>query len=283
MKFFLTGLGNLYENMVSIINGVIEADKQGLDGALMPDHYMWGQEIGHSMKRPYHTLETWTTLSYLAGKTEKIHLGTLITPLPFRHPGILAKRLSTLDVLSGGRVILGSGAGWSKVEFMGYSEWLDAKSRVDKTIEALSIIKRLWTEDSVSHCSKYYHIKDAVLEPKPLQKPHPKILMGSSGARMLRLTGREADICFIPPWQSSKFNEMKEIVLTAAKDAGRVEDIEFMSGMMGADKPYDVDAYMKVIEDAEAKDCTYCNVAFPRDTMVTDIRRFSTEVMPSFM
>ena len=177
MKFFLTGLGNLYENMVSIINGVIEADKQGLDGALMPDHYMWGQEIGHSMKKPYHTLETWTTLSYLAGKTEKIHLGTLITPLPFRHPGILAKRLSTLDVLSGGRVILGSGAGWSKVEFMGYSEWLDTKSRVDKTIEALSIIKRLWTEDSISHYSKYYHIKDAVLEPKPLQKPHPKILM----------------------------------------------------------------------------------------------------------
>ena len=282
MKFFLTGLGNLYENMVSIINGVIEADKQGLDGALMPDHYMWGQEIGHSMKKPYHTLETWTTLSYLAGKTEKIHLGTLITPLPFRHPGILAKRLSTLDVLSGGRVILGSGAGWSKVEFMGYSEWLDAKSRVDKTIEALSIIKRLWTEDSVSHYSKYYHIKDAVLEPKPLQKPHPKILMGSSGDRMLRLTGREADICFIPPWQSSKFNEMKEIVLTAAKEAGRVDDIEFMSGMMGTDKPYDADAYMKVIEDSEAKGCTYCNVAFPRDTMVTDIRRFSTEVMPSF-
>ena len=282
MKFFLTGLGNLYENMVSIINGVIEADKQGLDGALMPDHYMWGQEIGHSMKKPYHTLETWTTLSYLAGKTEKIHLGTLITPLPFRHPGILAKRLSTLDVLSGGRVILGSGAGWSKVEFMGYSEWLDTKSRVDKTIEALSIIKRLWTEDSVSHYSKYYHIKDAVLEPKPLQKPHPKILMGSSGERMLRLTGREADICFIPPWQSSKFNEMKEIVLTAAKEAGRVDDIEFMSGMMDADKPYDADAYMKVIEDSEAKGCTYCNVAFPRDTMVTDIRRFSTEVMPSF-
>ena len=274
MKFFLTGLGNLYENMVSIINGVIEADKQGLDGALMPDHYMWGQEIGHSMKKPYHTLETWTTLSYLAGKTEKIHLGTLITPLPFRHPGILAKRLSTLDVLSGGRVILGSGAGWSKVEFMGYSEWLDTKSRVDKTIEALSIIKRLWTEDSVSHYSKYYQIKDAV--------PHPKILMGSSGDRMLRLTGREADICFIPPWQSSKFNEMKEIVLTAAKEAGRVDDIEFMSGMMGADKPYDADAYMKVIEDSEAKGCTYCNVAFPRDTMVTDIRRFSTEVMPSF-
>lgn len=282
MKFFLTGLGNLYDNLDPIINGVIEADKRGLNGVLMPDHYMWGQEIGHSMKNPYHTLETWTTLTYLAGKTERIHLGTLITPLPFRHPAVLAKRLSTLDVLSGGRVILGSGAGWSRVEFEGYSEWLDDKSRVDKTMEALTIIKRLWTENSVTHNSKYYHIKDAVLEPKPLQKPHPKILMGSSGPRMLRLTGREADICFIPPWQNSKFHEVKEIVIKAAEEAGRVDDIEFMAGMMGTDKPYNPNEYMKIIEDAETRDCTYCNVAFPRDTIVTDIKRFSTEVMPSF-
>jgi hypothetical protein len=149
-------------------------------------------------------------------------------------------------------------------------------------MEALSIIKRLWTEDSVSHDSKYYHIKDAVLEPKPLQKPHPKILMGSSGERMLRLTGREADICFIPPWQNAKFHEMKEAVLTAAKEAGRVDEIEFMGGIMGTGKPYNADEYMKIIEETEAKDCTYCNVAFPMDTMVTDIKRFSTEVMPSY-
>ncbi len=283
MKFFLTGLGNLFDNMDSILNGVIEADKQGFDGCLMPDHYMWGQEIGHSMQRPYHTLETWTTLTYLAGKTENIHLGTLITPLPFRHPGMLAKRLSTLDVLSGGRVVLGAGAGWSRVEFEGYSEWLGAKSRVDKTVEALSIIKRLWTEDSVTHESEYYHIKDAVLEPKPIQKPHPKILMGSSGNRMLRLTGKEADICFIPPWQGHRFQEMKEIVLDAAEEAGRAGEIEFMGGIMGAGEPYDADTYMKFIEDAEEKGCTYCNVAFPKDTVTDDIMRFSTEVMPSFI
>jgi len=283
LKFFLTGLENLYDNMDPILGGVIEADKQGFDGVLMPDHYMWGQEIGHSMQRPYYTLETWTTLTYLAGKTENIKLGTLVTPLPFRHPGMLAKRLSTLDVLSGGRVVLGAGAGWSKVEFKGYSEWLGTKSRVDKTIEALSIIKRLWTEDSVSHESKYYTIKDAVLEPKPLQKPHPKILFGSSGNRMLRLTGKEGDICFVPPWQAHRFHEMKEIVLSAAEMAGRSDEIEFMGGIMGTGESYNAGAYMKIIEDAEEKDCTYCNVAFPRDTMVADIRKFSEEVMPSFM
>ncbi|TRO56294.1 LLM class flavin-dependent oxidoreductase [Candidatus Bathyarchaeota archaeon] len=282
MKFFLTGLGNLYDNMDPILKGVIEADKQGLDGVLMPDHYMWGQEIGHSMQRPYHTLETWTTLTYLAGKTEKIRLGTLITPLPFRHPGMLAKMLSTLDVLSGGRVVLGAGAGWSRVEFEGYSEWLGTKSRVDKTIEALSIIKRLWREDSVTHESGYYHIKDAVLMPKPVQRPYPKILFGSSGDRMLKLTGREGDICFIPPWQGHRFHEMKETVLIAAEEASRADKIEFMGGVMGVEEPFNAENYSRFIADAEEKGCTYCNVAFPRDSIVTDIRRFAKEVLPSY-
>ena len=123
--------------------------------------------------------------------------------------------------LSGGRVILGVGAGWSTVEFNGYSEWLGTKSRVDKTMEALDIITRLWTEDSVSHKSKYYTIEEAVLEPKPVQKPYPKLLFGSSGKRMLRLTGRMGDYCYIPPWQMQNAAEMKETVLDAAEKAGR--------------------------------------------------------------
>ena len=93
-----------------------------------------------------------------------------MTPLLFRHPGVLAKRLAILDNLSGGRVILGVGAGWSTVEFEGYSKWLRAKRRVDKTREALDIMTRLWTEDVVSHMSQYYTIKNAVLELKPVQK-----------------------------------------------------------------------------------------------------------------
>jgi len=282
LKFFLTGLGNLAENRESIINGVIEADKQGLDGVLMPDHYMWGQEIGHSMGNPYYTLETWTTLTYLAGRTENIHLGTLVTPLPFRHPGLLAKRLSTLDILSGGRVVLGAGAGWSQVEFRGYSEWLNTKKRVDKTIEALSIIKRLWTEDEVTHKSAYYDVEAAVLQPKPVQKPHPKILFGSSGNRMLRLTGREGDICYVPPWQSHRFYDMKEIVLNAAAEAGRVDEIEFMGGIMGAQEPYRADVYERIIADSEEKACSYCNVAFHRETMVEDIRQFARDILPSY-
>jgi alkanesulfonate monooxygenase SsuD/methylene tetrahydromethanopterin reductase-like flavin-dependent oxidoreductase (luciferase family) len=283
LKFFLTGLGNLYENTASIMKGIIAADRHGFHGALMPDHYMWGQEIGHRMENPYVTLETWTFLTYLAGKTESIHLGTLVTPLPFRHPGVLAKRLATLDNLSRGRVILGVGAGWSNVEFKGYSEWLGAKSRVDKTMEALDIITRLWTDDSVSHESKYYKIEDAVLEPKPVQKPYPKLLFGSSGKRMLRLTGRMGDYCYIPPWQMENAAEMKETVLLAAEKAGRKDKVEFIGGIMGARAPYDAKEYCKIIEMAERTGARSCNIAFPKETIVEDIEKFASEVMPSYL
>jgi alkanesulfonate monooxygenase SsuD/methylene tetrahydromethanopterin reductase-like flavin-dependent oxidoreductase (luciferase family) len=283
MKFFLTGVQNFHENTESIIKGIITADQYGFHGALMPDHYMWGSQFGFKMPKPYVTLETWTFLTYIAAKTENIHLGTLVTPLPLRHPGVLAKRLATLDNLSGGRVILGVGAGWSTVEFEGYSEWLDSKSRVDKTMEALDIMIRLWTEDSVSHESKHYTIKNAVLEPKPVQKPYPKLLFGSSGKRMLGLTGKMGDYYFIPPWLMQNADKIKETVLKAAEEAGRTDKLELIGGILAAEAPYDAKEYAKIIEIAEKSGAAVCNIAFPRDTIVEDIKKFAKEVLPSYL
>jgi len=281
MKFYLTGLGNLYENLEEIKRSVIEVDELGFDGALMPDHYMWGSEIGHTMKDPYSTLETWTTLTYLTGKTERISLGTLVTLLPFRHPGVLAKRLATLDILSGGRVVLGVGAGWSRVEFEGYSRWLEKGPRVDATVEALEVMRRLWTEAEVSFKGEYYEVKGAVLDPKPLQKPYPRLLFGSQGRRMLQMTGRYGDICFIPPWAKAKQTEIKDIVLEAAEEAGRISKVAFMGGLMGAPGPYSSGEYSRLVEAQELAGSTYCAVAFPRGS-VDAMRRFAEEVMPSY-
>lgn len=282
MKFFLSGLGNMANNIKTITEAVIEADQLGFDGALMPDHYMWGDQIGHSMPHPNSTLETWTTFSYLAGKTENIHLGTLITPLPFRPPGLLAKRLSTLDILSGGRVILGVGAGWSKVEFDGYSVWGEAKYRVDKTIEALDIILKLWTEDEVTYKGKFYDIKGAVLEPKPVQKPYPKLLFGSSGKRMLNLTGKYGDICFVPPWMAQRRQEIQETVKKAAEKAGRLDKLAFMTGEMGSRGAFDVNEAAKKVEAAKESGAKYYSIGFPRDSLIESMKLFAEEVMPSF-
>ena len=281
MKFFITGLGNLAENLDYIIDSVIQADQVGLHGALIPDHYMWGPEVGHRMENPYNTLEAWTTLTYLAGQTRDIELGTLVTPLPFRHPGVLAKRLSTLDILSNGRVILGAGAGWSQVEFEGYSIWGDAKYRVDKTIEALEIITRLWTEEEVTFKSNIYSMNKAVLQPKPIQKPYPKLLFGSQGKRMLKLTGKYGDICFIPPWAEEKKDEIKKTVLKSAEKYDRVKDVNFMLGLMSSQN-YNSNDIVEKIEESIAFGATYFTIAFPRETTTESMKDFAKEVLPRY-
>ena len=281
MKFYLTGLGNLYDNVEHITGAIIEADRLGLDGALMPDHYMWGPRVGHRMQNPYRTLETWTALTYLAGKTRRIMLGTLVSPLPFRHPGVLAKRLSTLDVLTGGRVVLGVGAGWSRVEFEGYSEWLETGPRVDKTHEALEVMLRLWTEPEVTHKGRHYSIEGAVLDPKPVQKLYPKLLFGSQGDRMLRLTGRYGNICFVPPWAGHRAAEIMAKVRDAAEEAGRLDEIEFMLGDMGVQR-YDAREYADKIEEAAEAGASYFSVAFPRDSYAESMKRFVEDILSSY-
>ena len=155
------------------------AEKEGLDSMLVWDHYMLPQSD--------RTLEAYSLLSYLAGKTERLRLGTCVTPMPFRNPAMLAKTIATLDVLSNGRVIVGVGAGWHKPEFDGYSTWDEAKVRVRKTKEALELITKLWTERRVDFEGKYYHAKGAVLEPKPIQRPYPPLWFGTVGRVMLEL------------------------------------------------------------------------------------------------
>jgi len=278
----LSGLGNTYGNLETIKSAVIEADGLGFDGALMPDHYMWGEMMGHRMPNAYSTLETWVTLTYLAAKTERIRLGTLVTPIPFRPPGVLAKMLSTLDILSNGRVVLGVGAGWSQVEFDGYSVWDEPRVRVDKTEEGLELMIRLWTEDEVNFKGRYYEAKGAVLEPKPVQKPYPQLLFGGRGDRMLRLAGRHADICYIMTMGGESYEEGKAKVLRAAKRADRADKVAFMAGSMGAREPYDPRAYSGKVEAAREVGAGYFLTAFPRNAFIDSMRRFSEEVMPSY-
>ena len=284
MKFMLGGLGNWFNDFELVKNAILEADKLGYDGALMPDHYMWG-DMGGMMSRPdsYVTVETWITLTYLAAKTEQIHLGTMVTPIPFRPPGLLAKMISTLDVLSNGRVIAGFGAGWSQVEFEGYSEWNKYKIRVDKTYEGLKLMLELWTKDKVDFDGEFYTAKGAVLEPKPVQKPYPKLLFGSRGNRMLELSGTYGDIIYLPPFGGYDPVEARKTIMKAAESANRVDKIGFMSGSMMGQQITDTTEFMKIVESAKDAGDEYYMISLPRDeTGLETIRKFAKEVMPSF-
>lgn len=277
MKFILGGLGNWYNNYAFIEEAVIEADKCGFDGAILPDHYMWGEMPGRPKRSDSNrTLETWISITYLLAKTEKIKIGTLVTPIPFRPPSILAKMVSTADVLSGGRTMLGIGAGWSQIEFEGYSKWSSPGIRVDKVYEGLDLMIQLWMKDKVNFEGKYYQAQGAILDPKPIQKPYPTLIFGSRGTRMLKLTGQYGNICFIPPWPGNDPEKMKQIVKESAKLYNRTDKLAFMVGEMASS---DMKDYPLKVQNAADSGAAYYLASLRR---IEDIKKFAKEIIPSF-
>lgn len=282
MRFILSGLGNWYRSWKLMQEAVPLADELGFWGVVIPDHYMW-QRRGESGPAENSTLESWVALTYLAAKTRRLKLGTLVTPIPFRPPAMIAKMVSTLDVLSNGRTIFGVGAGWSQTEFEGYSVWNDAKTRVDKTEEGLRLILRLWQEEKVDFDGKFYHSKGAVLDPKPVQKPHPMLLFGGFSPRMLRMAGRYADVCFLARWLQMPFDKAKATVEAAARRARRQGKLAFATGSpVSRDREFDVNGLKKDVEKAAEQGCRYYLTPFPQTDYVRNMRQFAKDVMPSY-
>jgi F420-dependent oxidoreductase-like protein len=142
-------------------------------------------------------LEGYSTLAYLAGLTKKVKLGTLVTGVIYRHPGILVKTVTTLDVLSGGRAYLGIGAAWNEREATGLGvPFPPVAERFQRLDEALQIAKQMWSDDNGPYTGKYYQLAETLNSPQPLTKPHPPILIGGSGEKKtLRLVAQYADAC----------------------------------------------------------------------------------------
>lgn len=231
------------------------------------------------------TLDTWLALTHLAPRTEALRLGTLVTPISLRPPSMLAKMVSTLDNLSDGRVILGVGAGSSEMEFEGYSEWSGSRDRVKKTEEAVNLVLKLWTEDKVNFKGAYYKARDAILDPKPRQKPHPPFFFGGVGEKMLLMAGRYADICLISPFSQFSFDDAKKLVNEEARRCGRGSKILFASvvgNLPSASKQYVLKDYLALCEQAANNGCDYVVVPFQRENYVESMEDFATNIMPSF-
>lgn len=176
---------------------VIKAENVGFDSFWVMDHFQQLQIIGSSQDP---LLEGWTTISVLAGLTTKIKLGTLVTGVIYRHPSVLAKIGATLDVLSKGRLFMGIGAGWNEQESLAYgisSTFPSYQERLNRLEEAIRIIRDMWTkEPTSSFFGKYYQVRDAYCNPKPIQKPSPPILVGGGGERRtLKIVAKFADAC----------------------------------------------------------------------------------------
>jgi F420-dependent oxidoreductase-like protein len=173
-----------------------KAENLGFDSFWVMDHFHQIPTVG---KQEDPMLEGWTTISVLAGITSRIKLGTLVTGIIYRHPSVLAKMGATLDVLSKGRLFMGIGAAWNQEESLAYSiPFPENKERLLRLEEAIQIIRKMWTEEepSATFNGKYYQIKNAYCNPKPIQKPSPPIMVGGSGERYtLKIIAKYANAC----------------------------------------------------------------------------------------
>ncbi|WP_020576707.1 LLM class F420-dependent oxidoreductase [Actinopolymorpha alba] len=142
-------------------------------------------------------LECYTTLAYVAGQTERIRLGVLVTATPYRHPGVLVKTVTTLDVLSGGRAWLGLGAAWNDFESKGLGiPFPPTAERYERLEETLRIARQMWAGDTTQFQGQHYLLENPINNPNTLQDPRPPILIGGQGERKtLRLVAEYADAC----------------------------------------------------------------------------------------
>jgi len=176
----------------SLRNVAVKGEDLGYDSFWVMDHFHQIQNVGQPQEP---MLEGWVTISVLAGLTSKIKLGTMVTGNTYRHPSVLAKMGATLDVLSKGRLFMGIGAAWNEDEALAYGiPFPPTKERLQRLDEAVQVIRLMWTEDKASFEGKFYQLRGAYCDPKPIQRPHPKILIGGSGEkRTLKTVAKYGD------------------------------------------------------------------------------------------
>jgi F420-dependent oxidoreductase-like protein len=174
--------------------GVLElwrhTEATGWDVACVTDHFM-----PNTKEREGANLEAWSTLSALAALVPRIQVGTIVLGNTYRHPAVLAKMAAQVDIISGGRLLLGLGAGWQENEHEAYGiPFYTMCERLERLDEACQVMKSLWTQPRSTFKGRYYTLSDAPLQPKPLQTPHPELMIGGGGEKVtLRTVARHAD------------------------------------------------------------------------------------------
>jgi probable F420-dependent oxidoreductase len=170
------------------------AEALGFDLLYTPDHIVHeGPERQHD---PQHlSFDAIVQAAVLSQATRRVRVGHLVLCNLFRHPVLTAQSLTTLDHLSGGRTVAGLGTGWTETEFrMTGIPFPDVRTRLDMLDEALHCMRGLWTREQTTFAGRFYHLEDAILWPKPVQQPHPPIVLGGSGRGLLRVAARHADV-----------------------------------------------------------------------------------------
>jgi F420-dependent oxidoreductase-like protein len=183
----------LFERVADI---AVTAEESGFDSVWVMDHFYQLPLLGPPSNEMF---EAYTLLGALAARTRRVRLGTMVTGVTYRNPALLAKEVTTLDVISQGRAILGIGAAWFDVEHAGLGvDFPPVRERMDRLEEAVQICRAMFTEEAPTFEGRYYNINEALNSPRPVTPGGPPILIGGSGEkRTLRLVAQYADACNI--------------------------------------------------------------------------------------
>src|SRR5262245_31195093 len=182
--------GLMWQTWPGVLDLWLHLEKTGWDIACVTDHFM-----PNTKDREGAVFESWSTLSALAALVPRMQVGTIVLGNTYRHPAVVAKMAAQVDIISGGRLLLGLGAAWQRNEHEAYGiPFYTTPERLQRLDEACHVIRSLWTERRSNFNGRFYQLSDAPLDPKPIQKPHPELMIGGGGERVtLRIVAKHAD------------------------------------------------------------------------------------------
>lgn len=250
------------------------AESWGFESAWVFDHI-----IPLSDPRTGPNLDGWTLLAGLAEATSTIEIGPMVTGITYRNPALLLKMVTTVDHISNGRVLLGIGAAWfeGEHEMFGY-DFPRAGDRVSMLREALKMFKMLQSQDKTTFDGKFYQLKEAIFEPKPVRNPMP-VVIGGSGDRMLRIVGQFADQWDNNFRSTDEYQERAAKVNAAAEAAGRNASDIRRSTTLSMDLLNDPDALRQRMEELKGMGITDFLVHVPND-ITPAVRTYAEQLVP---
>lgn len=259
-----------------------EVEELGFDTVFVFDHFI---PIYSDPTGP--CFEGWTLLSALAAQVKQVKVGVLVTGNTYRHPALLAKMAATVDHVSNGRLILGLGAAWFELEHTAYGiPFYTPGERARRLQEAVEVLKLLFTQEKTTFTGKYYQLKDAMFEPKSVQKPHPPLLIGGMGPKLIQpLAARHADIWHFfvrdgdPQTVKQTCGNFDELCRKVGRDPTQVEKSTSLRSPQLSGTTKEIRDRIQTLADAGVQHFIL-SISQPADREL--LRRFAGEVMPAF-
>jgi F420-dependent oxidoreductase-like protein len=264
---------------------VTTAEDSGFYSFWVMDHYYQIKGLfGETYTDPM--LESYTTLGYFAGLTEKAYLGVLVTGVIYRHPVVMMKMVNTLDILSGGRAYFGIGAAWYEDEAKGNGiPYPPTSERFEQLEDSLKLAKALWASEEISFVGKHFSAPAITNNPRPLSSPHPRIMIGGTGPnKTLRMVAQYADACNIGDWVGTEnmqkaLDILKEHCEALGRDFGSIEKTSLCTVNLSGDDT--VASIVNRIKKLSEMGFTHAIFNMPDLYEITPLETFAKEIIPA--